>query len=348
MSFVRTGRHMAMTMNPLETSDAIVRAVREGDEAAFTAVTARHRRELHLHAYRILGSFSDAEDIVQETFLRAWRRRESLQGRSTLRAWLYAIATNACLDFLDARGGRTLASEPGAAAPPHVPWLTPYPDRLMAAAAPRDEEPDAVVVSKETIELAYLVALQHLPPKQRAVLVLADGLEWSATEIGDLLELSVASVNSALQRARATLREHTRASRSAARPAVDADAGLRSLLDRLVDATQRSDVRAVAALMREDLRWSMPPHPVAIGGREAVLASWAEDGYGTPSFGDLRCVVTAANRMPALACYLRKPGESQYRALAIDVLRVEDGAVAEITTFSLDGALELFGLPEVL
>jgi len=175
-------------------SDAVVLAVREGDESAFTAVTSRYRRELHLYCYRMLASFSDAEDIVQETFLRAWRRRESFQGRSTLRAWLYAIATNGCLDFLEARSGRTLASDPGGATPPHVPWLEPYPDRLLATAARRDEEPDAVVVAKETIELAFLVAIQHLPPRQRAVLVLADVLDWSSKEMAELLELSVASV----------------------------------------------------------------------------------------------------------------------------------------------------------
>jgi RNA polymerase sigma-70 factor (ECF subfamily) len=342
------GADMADPNRTRPESDAIVRAIREGDESAFTAVTSRYRREIGIYCYRMLGSFSDSEDMVQETYLRAWRRRESFQGRSPLRAWLYAIATNGCLDFLEARNERTVASDPGAAAPPHVPWLQPYPDRLLATAAPRDEEPEAVMVAKETIELAFLVAIQHLPPKQRAVLVLADVLEWSAKEIADLLELSVPSVNSALQRARATMRAHTRAGRPESRPAELPDRELKLLLDRYVDATQRGDTKALAATLRDDVRWSMPPEPFEHAGRDNAIAACVEGGFGSPAFGELRCVITAANRMPAIACYLRTPGEAEFRAFAIDVLRVEDGAVAEVTTFMLEGKLEAFGLPEVL
>jgi RNA polymerase sigma-70 factor (ECF subfamily) len=326
-------------------ADSIVAAVREGDESAFTAVTSRHRRELLLHCYRMLGSLSDSEDMVQETFLRAWRRRETFQGRSTLRAWLYAIATNGCLDFLEARQGRVLAADPAAAAdrraapPEHIPWLTLYPDRLL---------PDAAVVAKETIELAYIVAMQHLPARQRAVLILCDVLDWSARETADLLELSVAAVNSALQRARETLRAHAPARRPESRPRPEADARERALIDGYVSATERGDVQGVVALLREDLRWSMPPEPVAVAGRDNAINAWVEGGFGTAALGGFRCAITAANGMPAVAAYLRKPGEHEYRLLAVDVLDIEDGQVVEITTFSFDGLAEALELPPSL
>lgn len=351
MSFGRASRLIVMTTNgtypdrvskpgdPHPESATIVAAVREGDEAAFTAATSRYRRELQVHCYRMLGSFADAEDMVQETFLRAWRRRETFQGKG-LRAWLYAIATNGCLDFLEARQQRTLTGDLPEA-PPHIPWLQPYPDRLLA---PRQEEPEAVMVSRETIELAYLVALQYLPPRQRAVLILSDVLEWSAKEAAELLEMTVASVNSALQRARETLREHRRP----AKPGPEPDEETRALLDRYVAATERADVKGLAALLREDVRQSMPPEPFTCAGRDRVVASWVEGGFGTESFGALRCIVTRVNRMPAVACYVRKPGEQQYLPLAVDVLDIEDGAIVEITTFALEGLTESCGLPPAL
>lgn len=357
MSFGRAGRHKGMTTNgssKMESTtmgnsrqagtpeaESIVSAVREGDESAFTAVTSRYRRELHLYCYRMLGSFSDAEDMVQETYLRAWRRRESFQGRSSLRAWLYAIATNGCLDFLDARAPRVLTADGSGNAPPHVPWLEPYPDRLMG-------EPEAIAVARETIALAYLVAIQFLPPRQRAVLILTDVLEWSAKETADLLDLSVPSVTSALQRARATLRTHVRSGRPDARPAVDPDERERTLLDRYVEATERGDVKALATVLRDDLRFSMPPEPGTFAGRDVVVDSWVRGGFGTPAFGEFRCVLTRANRMPAVACYLRKPGDTAYRPLALDVLQIEDGLIVEIITFPLEGRFQDFGLPPVL
>jgi RNA polymerase sigma-70 factor, ECF subfamily len=172
---------------------AVVAAVNAGDQAAFAALAERHRRELQVHCYRMLGSLDDAEDLVQETFLRAWRKRQSFEGRSPFRAWLYRIATNACLDALDGRDRRVLPqdvvpAEPDPLAPPppsaDLPWLQPYPDRLLQGAAPGDMEPDAVVVERETIELAFLAAIQHLPPRQRVTLILRDVLGWSARETG--------------------------------------------------------------------------------------------------------------------------------------------------------------------
>ena len=178
-----------------------IEAAITGDRDAFTAIAERHRRELQVHCYRMLGSFDDAEDLVQETFLRAWRSRATYQGRSTFRAWLYRIATNACLDALEKRPRTPTQSG-------EVTWLQPYPDRLLEDAAPSDAEPDALVVAKETIELAFLVAIQHLPPQTRAVLILRDVLGWPAKDTAALLDTSVAAVNSALQRAHAALKQH--------------------------------------------------------------------------------------------------------------------------------------------
>jgi RNA polymerase sigma-70 factor, ECF subfamily len=323
---------------------AVIAAARADDEAAFTALTERYRRELQVHCYRMLGSLEDAEDLVQETFLRAWRNRRSFQGRSSFRAWLYRIATNACLDALE---GRPRLAQSAQANPAEIPWLQPYPDQLLEGIAPSDEQPDAVVVAKETIELAYLVAVQHLAPRPRAVLILRDVLGWSAKETAALLDASVAAVNSALQRARAALKEHLPRRRTEWVAGADPSEEERALLQRYVDASERGDGDALVELLREDARFTMPPEPTVVVGREKVVAFWVEGGFGSDSFGHFRCVLTRANTQPAVACYLRRPGESEYRALALDVLRIEEGAVAEVTTFVPD-VFPAFGLPQTL
>src|ERR1044071_992293 len=194
-------------MTDTRQQEVSVDDLRAIDEPAFTALAERHRRELHVHCYRMLGSFEDAEDTVQETFLRAWRRRDTFEGRSTFRAWLYRIATNACLDLLTKR-------RPQPATGGEVPWLQPYPDRLLDELPAGDaNEPESLAVARETIELAYLVAVQHLAPRTRAVLILRDVLGWPAKDVAELLGDSVNSVNSALQRARAGMREHLPAAR---------------------------------------------------------------------------------------------------------------------------------------
>jgi len=313
-------------------------AAARGDEAAFSQLFDRHRRELQVHCYRMLGSFEDAEDATQETFLRAWRKRESFQGRSSFRAWLYRIATNTCLDTL-ARRPRERQTAQG----PEVAWLQPYPEHLLDEIASTDAEPDAAIVSKETIELAFLVAIQHLPPKQRAILILRDVLGWSAKDTAALLEASVASVNSALQRARAGLKEHLPERRLEWATGSDPTEAERALVRRFVEATERGDTDAFIEMMHEDARFSMPPEPGLYVGRETVVDTWKEGGFGTEELGEFRCTVTRANMQPAVACYLRRPGDSQFRALAIDVLRIEEGAVAEIIAFpgSVFGAFEL-------
>jgi RNA polymerase sigma-70 factor, ECF subfamily len=309
------------------------------DQTTFEALAERHRRELQLHCYRMLGSLEDSEDLVQETFLRAWRRRETFQGRSTVRAWLYRIATNACLDALQRRPRKPHGGE--------VPWLQPYPDDLLEGIAEPDAEPDAALVAKETIELAFLVAIQHLPPKTRAVLILRDVLDWSAKDTAALLETSVAAVNSALQRARAGLQEHLPERRLEWAPGADPTASERELLDRYVEASERADAHALAALMREDSTWSMPPEPGLWRGRDAIVATWVEGGMGTTEFGRFRCLRTSANLQPAVACYLMKPGDTEFRALALDVLRIEEGEIADITSF-VGTVFPAFGLPPSL
>jgi RNA polymerase sigma-70 factor (ECF subfamily) len=321
------------------------------DEAAFGALLERHRAGLRAHCYRMLGSFEDSEDLVQETFLRAWRSRASFgsDGRTAFRAWLYRIATNACLDVLRSRPRRVLRADVAAAEDPSVPpappadlpWLQPYPDALLA---PAEDEPGAVAVARETIELAFVAAIQHLPPRQRAVLILRDVLGWSARDTAGMLELSVAAANSALQRARTTLRERLGERTQWARAAEPSEEE-RALLRRYVDAHERADVDALAALLREDARLTMPPHPTWYAGRDAILIA-ARQGFD-PEFGRLRALATRANRQPAAASYLRAPGETAFRAYKLDVLRIADGRIAEITTFE-STLFPAFGLQPTL
>jgi len=311
------------------------------DESAFTALVERHRRALHVHCYRMLGSFEEAEDSVQETFLRAWRARESFEGGELLRAWLYRIATNACLDAIR----RSRRRVPSLSSIAEVPWLQPYPDRLLDEVAPSAEQPEAVAVARETIELAFVAVIQLLPPRQRAVLLLRDVLGWSAIETAERLELSVAAANSALQRARATMRRHLPADRTDRR-ATDLSERERELLAGFIATHESGDAEAAVALMREDIRVTMPPYPWVYDGLAAVR-TLVEGGTGPRGPGDWRLVPTRANRMPAAASYLREWGSAEHRAFKLDVLRVEEGRIAEITTFG-SALFPAFGLPPAL
>lgn len=321
--------------------EEIIAAAIAGEEPAFAAVSERHRRELHVHCYRMLASFDDAEDAVQETLLRAWRSRDSFDGSLLFRAWLFRIATNVCLDMLRRNSRRLTAMHSFA----EVPWLQPYPDRLLDEVAPADAQPDAVVVERETIELVFLAALQVLPPRQRAALIVRDVLGWPAREAASLLETSVAGANSALQRARATMQEHLpprRAEWSAAEPSAQE----RALLVRFIDAHERGDAAAAVAIAAEDIRITMPPYPYCFEGLQG-FAPLLERAFGEDRDGDWRLVPTQANRMPTAASYLRRPGDSEFRAFKFDVLRIEDGLIAEITTFGPE-LFPAFGLPVVL
>ena len=310
-----------------------------GDEAGFGELVRRHRRELHLHCYRMTGSFDEAEDLVQETFLRAWRKRDSFEGGPGFRAWLYRIATNACLDAL--RSSRRRPSTVQSFA--EVPWLQPYPDRLLDELAPSDTQPDAVVVARETIELTYLAVIQLLPPRQRAVLILRDVLDWSAAETAAMRAMRVAAANSALQRARATLRRRLPgcpSEWSGSEPSQEE----RLLLEAFIDAHERADAAAAAALARDDIRVTMPPHPWCFEGLEAIRPM-LEEGLTGP--GEWRLVPTWANRQPTAASYLKASGDTEFRAFKLDVLRVEGGRIAEITTFGAT-LFPAFGLPATL
>ncbi|WP_143175673.1 sigma-70 family RNA polymerase sigma factor [Cryptosporangium aurantiacum] len=324
------------------------------DEAAFTDAIERHRHELRVHCYRMLGSYTDAEDLVQETFLRAWKGFASFEGRSSLRAWLYRIATNACLDWLDGHPRRVLPhhlagpSDPSVGLPPRtdVSWLEPFPDHELVA--PADAGPDAVVVERETIELAFLAALQFLPPRQRAALILRDVHGWPASDTATALALSVPAVNSALQRARSTLRDHLPERRSDWRATAVPTAVEQQLLNRYLDAVRRADLDAVVELLAEDVRTTMPPWPMWFQGREnvrrALQSSWdpaVPDDY----VGEFAVRLVGANRQPAVASYTRQPGESVYRAFAIGVIRVEGEHITEITAFHDLALFPIFGLP---
>jgi RNA polymerase sigma-70 factor (TIGR02960 family) len=324
-----------------DETDGLVAAAVAGDEDAFAAVAQRHRRELHVHCYRMLASFADAEDAVQETYLRAWRHRTGFDGGRLLRAWLYRIATNVCLDALRTRARQ--ATRPRSLA--DVPWLQPYPDRLLDEIAPPDDEPDAVAVARETIELAFLAALQVLPPRQRAALLLRDVLGWPAGDTAAALDTTVAAANSALQRARATMQRHLPSQRSqwATRvPTPDE----RMLLAQFIAAHERCDPAAAAAIASRDIRVTMPPDMLIFDGLDAI-APLLERGLGDQRDGDWRLLATAANRMPAAASYLRRHGDTVFRAFKLDVLRVDDDRIAEITTFG-PTLIHAFDLPTTL
>ncbi len=325
---------------------AVVAAAREGDEAAFAGLVEAYRPELQAHCYRMLGSLEDAEDLVQETFLRAWRRRKTFEGRSTFRAWLYRIATNACLDAIDRRP-RVAEVQQGAPPLAEVPWLQPYPDQLLEAVPAGEAEPEAEVVARETIELAFIAAIQLLPPKQRAVLIARDVLGWTAAESAVLLGLSVAAANSALQRARGTMKQHLPRRRLDWSSGDDPSVAERGLLQRYMGAIDRGDPAAMAELLRDDALCSMPPQPDWYVGAHAIVAAWVEAGFGSASFGSFRCVPARANGQPAVAVYRRRPGDTEYRPLALDVLRIEDGLVAEVVVFGGD-VFGAFGLPATL
>jgi RNA polymerase sigma-70 factor (TIGR02960 family) len=310
-------------------------------EAGFAALSEQHRRELHVHCYRMLASFDEAEDAVQETLLRAWRGRDGFDGSTMFRAWLYRIATNVCIDALRHKSRQLTRMHTFA----EVPWLQPYPDELLDEVAPSDQQPDAVIVERETIELAFLAAMQLLPPRQRAALIARDVLGWPAADAASLLETSVAATNSALQRARATMHEHlpTRRADWVSGERTDEE---RALLAGFIDAHERGDAAAAIAISAQDLRITMPPYPYLFEGI-GVIAPLIAKAMSDEDGGDWRLVPTWANRMPTAASYLRRPGDSEFRAFKFDVLRIADGLIAEITTFGPE-LFPAFGLAPTL
>jgi RNA polymerase sigma-70 factor (ECF subfamily) len=303
----------------------------------------QHRAELTAYCYRMLGSPFEAEDAVQETLLRAWRGLDRFEGRAALRSWLYRIATNVCFDMLNSRERRARPMDLGPArepvesnlnALPEVTWIEPIP---VSAVAP-EGDPAEVAVAHETIRLAFVAALQHLPPRQRAVLILCEVLRWKAAEVAELLETSVASVNSALQRARATL-EATDV--GADRPLDDAD---RELLARYVQAFEAYDIEALTSLIREDATQSMPPYDLWLSGRDDIFEWWLGPGIGCR--GSRMIPTVAANGSPAFGQYKPSESGSGFDPWALQVLEISDGRIVELTFFlDTDRVFPLFGLP---
>jgi RNA polymerase sigma-70 factor (ECF subfamily) len=320
------------------------------DASELASQLEQYRSELKAYCYRMLGSPFDAEDAVQETFIRAWRGFERFEGRAALRSWLYRIATNVSLDMLNGKERRARPMDLGPAREPvesnlhtmpEVTWIEPVPDSLVVAP---EGDPAEVAQSRETLRLAFVAALQHLPPRQRAVLILCEVLRWKAAEVAELLETSVASVNSALQRARATL-ESSQVSLADTPASVDAaDA---ELLARYVEAFEQYDMDALTSLIREDATQSMPPFDLWLSGRDDIFAWWLGPGIGCR--GSRVIPTVAAKGSPAVGQYKPSESGSGFDPWALQVLEIEHGRIVELTFFlDTDRVFPLFGLPQHL
>jgi RNA polymerase sigma-70 factor (TIGR02960 family) len=330
--------------------EATLERARAGDDEAFRELTDPYRRELQLHCYRILGSMQDAEDLVQETLLAAWRGLDAFEGRASVRAWLYRIATNRCLNALRARSRRPREVQAMDNVPPPTRrtepiWLEPYPDVLLEDMPDRSAGPAARYETRESIELAFIVALQGLPPAQRAALVLRDVLGFRTAEIAEMLDTGETSVKGALQRARAALRERlpTADRERAPRPN---SARERELVGRFADAVQSGDIDEVVALLTDDALLTMPPQPLEYQGHQAIAAFLGQRAElrGAP----LRVVPTRANTQPAFGCYLPDAQAAIARPYGLIVLTLEGDAVSAITWFADTGVFRHFGLPRTL
>jgi RNA polymerase sigma-70 factor, ECF subfamily len=323
--------------------------VRRGDERAYSELVAPHRSALHAHCYRMLGSLEDADDALQEALLRAWRAVGRFERRSSVRTWLYKIATNCCLQLLARRPRRRLSPSHAPAAAPHTPpgeplsesvWIEPFPDDpldLADGTAARYEE-------REGLELAFVAMLQHLPPRQRAVLLLRDGLDFSARQVGELLGATVPSVNSALQRARHTAAERVPEQSQQATLRSLGDERTRQLVASYIDAWERADVDALVELLTEDVAWTMPPLRTWYHGLDAVVPLLVE----YPLSERWRHVPTRANGQLAVGCYLWDDEQRHYVAAVLDVLTLRDHRISEVTAFLTPRLFARFGLPDRL
>jgi RNA polymerase sigma-70 factor (ECF subfamily) len=305
----------------------------------------QHRVELTAYCYRMLGSAFEAEDAVQETLIRAWRALDRFEGRSALRSWLYRIATNVCFDMLNGRERRARPMDLGPAREPieanlntlpEVTWIGPVPDGLVVP----EGDPAELAVARETIRLAFIAALQHLPPRQRAVLILCEVLRWQATEVAELLNTSVASVNSALQRARATLAAGNVSAETTSTQLSEED---RALLDRYVAAFEAYDIERLTALIKEDATQSMPPYDLWLRGRDDIFEWWFGPGIGCK--GSRIVPTVTANGSPAYGQYKPAPGGG-YEPWALQVIELSDGRIGELSFFlDTETLFPLFGLP---
>jgi RNA polymerase sigma-70 factor, ECF subfamily len=318
-------------------------------ERELTEAVARHRKDLHAHCYRMLGSLHDAEDALQEALLRAWRGLPRFQGRSSLRTWLYTIATNTCLTAIARRPARALPIDYGPSADPHdagagplaeSTWIEPYPDDELGLATGL-AAPEARYERRESVELAFVAALQHLAPRPRAVLILREVLGFSAREVADALDTTVASVNSALQRARKTVEERMPPRSQQATLRALGDERMSAIVAGYTDALERGDVDAVLAMLTEDATWSMPPLPSWYAGHEAIVG-FLERG---PMRQRWRHLATRANGQLAVGCFVWDDDAERYAAQVIDVLTLRDDRIAAITAFIDPALFPAFGLP---
>lgn len=340
--------------------DEHLTAARSGDEHHFAKLTDPYRRELQVHCYRILGSFHEAEDMVQETILKAWKRLDTYEGRASFRSWLYKIATNTSLDFLDSKRSRRLLPPQSATAsnpteqiaPPstELAWLEPFPDEWLEDTSAVN--PEAHYTDLESISLAFLTALQALPPRQRAVLILRDVLDFSAIETSEILDATVSSVNSALHRARRTLSDHYHGRKLPVLSSVE-DERTQWLLDQFVRAWESADVDGLVALLKEDATLAMPPSPswyqgrMAIG-RFAAVTVFGDGGmFGGLAAGRWRLMSTRSNASPAFAIY-QHTGSNEYQAFGIHVLEIKAGEIFQIISFIDPSLPARFGFPEIL
>ena len=330
--------------------EAVLARARAGDEEAFRELTEPHRRELQLHCYRILGSVDDAEDMVQETLLAAWRSLEAFEGRASVRAWLYRIATNRCLNALRARSRRprevqAMGDSPEPTRRTESVWVEPYPDVLFEDIPDLSAGPAARYEARESIDLSFIVALQPLPPHQRSALVLAEVLGFRTAEVAEMLETGEASIKGALQRARATLRGRLPAADRERAPRPNS-ASERQMVGRFADAVQSGDVDEIVSLLTDDARLTMPPQPLEYQGHDAIAAFLRHRAElrGAP----LRVVPTRANTQPAFGCYLPDAHAAIARPYGLIVLTLEGDAIAAITWFADTGVFRHFGLPRSL
>ena len=332
----------------------LLAAAREGDEDAFRRLLEPHRAGLHAHCYRMLGSLHDAEDALQDALLRAWRGLSRFDGRSSLRTWLYRIATNACLDAIARRPKRVLpidygppvGSDTDEAGEPLTEsvWIEPYPDETVGV-EDGYAGPEARVEQREAVELAFVAALQHLPPRQRAVLILREVLGFSAKEVSDSLGTTAASVNSALQRARKALDDRLPEQSQQATLRSLGDERVREIIQRFVDAFERGDVDAIVALLAEDATFAMPPYAEWYRGRDAIADSWLMPGGPPPR---LRYLPTRANGQPALGAYALDRERNRFFPIALDVLTLRGTRIAAVTAFRTPKVFPRFGLPDEL
>jgi RNA polymerase sigma-70 factor (ECF subfamily) len=337
-----------------------IRSFPEQGQSDIGALIEPYRRELHLHCYRLLGSLHDAEDVVQETMLRAWRHFDTFtfKGPGSLRTWLYTIATNTSLDALKKRSPRTLPTAAFPASDPKRPvaprsaealWLEPFPDTWLASVEEQTENPEARYTRSESVSLAFLTALQLLPPRQRAILILSDVLDWRAVEIAHLLEITLSAVNSALHRARVTLEKNYHTDKREMTRVSLADAATNALLSRYLQAWETDDVDGLVALLKEDATLSMPPVPSWYQGREAIRAILLAVVFGSGVQHRWRMLPTCANAQPAFVLYRADDAKSCYQAYGIQVVTLAGSRlkrqIADVTAFLGPELVTSFGFP---